>query len=191
MPRVIDYTQVAERMRAEGFVSLYHNSGAFGFAPDVTVHNFGWIGPDDPTIREAARAFVRQVPPPYEETLADMVVDVWTRHLPCDAWLMPKSHWHYEMHFGNRDLLDPLLRVLGIDPGTLREQNNGAAIEFVVSERELLGETAKRLLGGLAGSDFALAFPARATVCTIHHHKQLWWQTTDTTVAAALRAAAI
>jgi hypothetical protein len=31
----------------------------------------------------------------------------------------------------------------------------------------------------LAGSDFALAFPGRPVICTVHHHKQLWWTTTD------------
>jgi hypothetical protein len=186
MPRVIPYNDVSERMRAQGFVSLYHNSGAFGFPPGAAVHNFGWIGPEDPTIRAAARAFVRQAAAPHEETLARMLVDVWTRHLGGEAWLMPKSHWHYELQFGNRELLELMLEKLGIDPGRLRDENNGAAIEFGAGERELLGETAKRLLGGLAGSDFLVAFPGRATVCTIHHHKQLWWQTTDAAVAAGL-----
>jgi hypothetical protein len=39
----------------------------------------------------------------------------------------------------------------------------------------------------LTASDFAIAFPRRAVLCTLHHHKQLWWQTTDTGLADALR----
>src|SRR5439155_11912531 len=55
MPRVIDYPIVLEQLTAAGFVSLYHNAGAFGFAADAHVHAIGWVGVDDPTIRDAAR----------------------------------------------------------------------------------------------------------------------------------------
>ena len=37
----------------------------------------------------------------------------------------------------------------------------------------------QQLLTNLAGSDFALAFPSRPVICTLHHHKQVWWTTTD------------
>jgi hypothetical protein len=101
---------------------------------------------------------------------------------------MPKSHWHYELHFGNRALLEPLLRQIGIDPAALAERNNGTAIEFSPDEAELLGASVRQLLDGLVGSDFVLAFPDRKTLCTVHHHRQLWWQTADPAVLAALRA---
>ena len=186
MPRVIDYPDVQSRLLAAGVVCLYHNSGAWGFPPDAAAHVVGWIGPDDPTIRDAARPFIRQVPQPYAPTLACMLEQTWTNHFSGEAWLCPKSHWHYELHFGNRELLEPLLTTLGIDPSTLRDRNTGDAIAFATDEPHLLRDAAERLLTGLRGSDFLLAFPDHQTVCTIHHHQQIWWQTTDPAIAEKL-----
>ncbi len=186
MPRIIEYNVVQERMKEAGFVSLYHNSGAFGFAAGHATA-CGWIGPDDPTIRDAARLRMRQFPPPYGESLAAALGRALP-HLPGDAWLMPKSHWHYELHFGNKELLESLLPVIGIDPELLRELNNGSAIEFSTDERALLQRAVGVLMDGLIGSDFLIAFPDAQTVCTIHHHKQLWWQTTDASIATAVHS---
>jgi hypothetical protein len=183
MPRVVDYDIVSGRMRERGFVSLYHNSGAFGFAAGKNVLTRGWIGPDDPTIRDAARGLVRQYPPPFEENLAAAFASA-RKPLQSDAWLMPKSHWHYEMQFGNRELLEALLPDIGLDPADLRDRNNGAAIEFSTNENDALQRAVRTLLGGLVQSDFLVAFPDAATLCTIHHHKQLWWQTTHSGVSS-------
>jgi len=185
MPRIIEYNVVQQRMSEGGFVSLYHNSGAFGFAPSAKVHTVGWIGPEDGSIRADAREWVRQIPPPFERNLAAALAHART-NLTGDAWLMPKSHWHYELHFGNGELLENVLKTIGIDPAMLRDRNNGSAIAFAIDESLLLRETVERLLAGLAGSDFLLAFPDAATLCTIHHHKQLWWQTTDAAIAKAV-----
>src|ERR687889_682209 len=57
-------------MTAEGFRSLYHNSGAFGFARGADVKYAGWVGPPDGSIRAEMRPLVRDVPPPYEANLA-------------------------------------------------------------------------------------------------------------------------
>ena len=158
-------------MTEAGFVSLYHNSGAFGFADPAGVETIGWITRDDPTIRPAARA------------MATIVVDVSepfqraASAIAGDAWLMPKSHWHYELHFGNRQLLEDVLPTIGVDASLLRERNDGSAIEFAVGESTLLTKTIGRLLEKLAGSDFLIAWPGGQTLCTVHHHKQLWWQT--------------
>jgi len=35
-------------------------------------------------------------------------------------------------------------------------------------------------------SDFAMAFPGRAAVCTVHHHQQLWWVTNNQQLAMRL-----
>lgn len=180
MPRVIDYLRVAERMSAGGFVSLYHRSGAFGFAAGADVRARGLIGPEDPTIRPAARALVRQVAPPFEANLAAALGQACAA-IGTEAWLMPKSHWHYELHFGNRALLEAVLPAIGIDPALLRERNDGSALAFDAGEAGEAGalcETAERLLGGLAGSDFMVAWPEGQTLCTVHHHVQLWFQTT-------------
>ena len=101
---------------------------------------------------------------------------------------MPMSHWHYELHFGNRALLEMLLTEIGVDAAVLRDRNNGSAIAFSTSEDDLLKHAVRRLLGGLVQSDFLLAFPDASTVCTIHHHKQLWWQSQNPAIQAALDA---
>ncbi len=188
MTGVIDYPIVQGKLSDEGLVSLYHNSGAFGFAARANVQTIGWIGANDPTIRESAQKLVRRVSEPFAATLARMLATAIA--LPPLAagpiWLMPKSHWHYELHFGNRELLEPLLRDIDFDPALLRERNDGSALEFGESDHALLVQAVERLLAGLRGSDFMLAFPGRATLCTVHHHQQLWWQTTDTAILDSL-----
>src|SRR5438874_9760388 len=101
-------------MQADGLRCLYHNSGAFGVGGDVAVEAAGWVGPEDPTIRPAARPFVRSVPPPYESRLASLVVRTWQEVLAGPAWLMPKSHWAYELEFGSSAWLPGALTRAGI-----------------------------------------------------------------------------
>jgi hypothetical protein len=190
MPRVVDYKTASQQLRDAGFVSLYHNSGAFGFAPGANVEMLGWIGPADNTIRPELLQRVRQVSVPYALTLAELARQAWQSHLGGECWLTPKSHWHYELHFGNRAMLEAILPRLGIAVGTLRDRNDGSPIVFSSDEGELFRDTITRMLRELHFSDFLLLFPTRATVCTIHHHEQLWWQTTDPAVADALAALA-
>jgi hypothetical protein len=40
----------------------------------------------------------------------------------------------------------------------------------------------------LQASDFAIAFPRRRVVCSIHHHKQIWWTSAEEAVSEALDA---
>jgi hypothetical protein len=173
VPRVVDYEIVKQTMAQRGFVTLYHNSGAFGFASATEVWNAGWVEAEDSTIRETARALA-QVVPSMTEKFANTL-----EQLPGDVWLMPKSHWHYELHFSNRELLESLLPV---DAELLRDRNDGSAISFSADERSALVDVVRRLLQGLRGSDFILAFIDARTLCTIHHHKQLWWQTANALV---------
>ena len=190
VPRIVDYEVVLEQMQDAEFVSLYHNSGAFGFAPDAAVKMLGWLGPEDPTIRAEMRPFTRAIPSPHAANLAGMLVAA-RRHLPGQAWLMPKSHWHFELHDGHPELLESLLPEVGVDVALLRERNDCSAIAFDVDEDELLRRAIARLLEGMRQSDFLLAFPDvgadRPAVCTIHHHKQLWWQTTSGELIALLK----
>ena len=178
MPRIVDYADVHARMIAAGFVSLYHNAGAFGFPAGADWKMRGWVGPEDPTIRLAARPYIIEVPKPYAANLAAIFLRS-RRHIRGEAWLMPKSHWHFELHDGNPRLLESLLPQIGIDAALLRDRNDGSAIVFDVDEEQMLGHAVERLLLELYGSDFLIAFPDAATVCTVHHHVQLWWQTTD------------
>ena len=186
MPRIIDYSLVTEAMGRGGFVSLYHNSGAFGFAEGVTTGSVGWVGPADESIRPAARPLVRHVPPPFERNLAELAAVVWLTHLPGPVWVLPKSHWAYELDFGSRDWMPDVLTAIGIDPSPLALRNDGSAIELEPGERDRFVHLVEALLGRLVGSDFALAFPGRSVMATVHHHKQLWWTSADEQVLAAL-----
>jgi len=186
MPQIIEYQEVLRQMQSRGFVSLYHNSGAFGFAKDVTTHAVGWIGPADATLRAEAARIAHNVRPPYEEILAKLLVRAWREHLPGNIWLMPMSHWAYEVDFASRAWMPQLLRDIGIDPEPLEIRNDGAAIEFADRESSLLERFARGLLENLAGSDFAIAFPGKSVLATLHHHKQIWWMTSDDSLRAAI-----
>src|SRR4051812_8902332 len=106
-------------MREQRFKSLYYNSGAFSFPPagSEKVRIVGWVGPEDSTIRPAARELVVRVPEPYEPNLARLFVRGWQDLLPGRLWAMPMSHWNYELDFGSREWMPALLERVGIDPG--------------------------------------------------------------------------
>src|SRR3954468_8768105 len=146
-------------MREQRFKSLYYNSGAFGFPPDVQPEIVGWLGPPDSTLRESAASLAISVVEPYEENLARVLIRAWQEHLPGRAWVMPMSHWSYELDFGSRDWMPATLEGIGVDPGLLMHRNNAAAIEFAPDEPQVLQHVVQRLLQMLQQSDFAIAFP--------------------------------
>ena len=185
---IVDYPIVLERMEREGFRSLYHNSGAFGFVDEVGTESVGWIGEADETLKPAARLLARQVAQPIEENLTKMAVRVWQEFLPGPVWVMPKSHWAYELEFGSREWMGTVLEKIGIEVALLTIRNNAAAIEFAADETEQFQILLKQLLTKLASSDFFLAFPGRRTICTVHNHKQLWWTTGDELVCRHLKS---
>lgn len=186
MPWIIDYQIVLEQMREQRFKSLYYNSGAFGFPDAASTRVVGWVGPPDNTIRPAALPFARPVDPPYEENLAALLVRAWLDQLSGRVWVMPASHWAYELEFGSRDWMPALLEAVGIDPGLLHSRNDAAAIEFSPDESDSFRYLVTRLLEMLLGSDFCLAFPGRPALATVHHHKQIWWTTTQGCLVEAL-----
>jgi len=186
MPRIIDFEHVLQRMEADGFRSLYHNSGSFGFSPGAGVRYAGWVGPPDASIRAEARAQLRQFAPPHAQRLARAAADVWAEHLVGAIWMMPMSHWAYELEFGSRDWMPAALREAGMDPALLSPRADGSAIQFDSNERGPFETLVERLLAGLSSSDFMLAFPGRPALCTVHHHEQLWWQTTNPALHALL-----
>lgn len=187
MPWIVDYEQVLAQMSGQRLRSLYYNSGAFGFAEGAAVHSVGWMGPEDASLKPEARQLAVKVTPPYEQTLSNLVVRAWQDDLPGKVWLMPKSHWAYELDFGSRDWMPSLLERAGIDAGLLQSRTNASAIEFKLTEIDAFKHVVEGLLRMLLGSDFALAFPGRQVVCTIHHHKQVWWQSTDARLIESLR----
>jgi hypothetical protein len=186
VPRVVHYDEVTGQAEALGLRSLYHNSGAFGFSDAATVQHLGWVGPPDASIRPAALPLVRHVPPPYEPNLATLIARAWRDRLPGPAWVMPKSHWAFELDFGSSAWMPAALRAAGVDPQLLQGRNDGSAVEFLPTDESVFTGFAQRLLTDLAGSDFALLFPAHPVVCTLHHHKQVWWTTPDQALIAFL-----
>jgi hypothetical protein len=186
MPSVVEYPIVLADQTAAGLRSLYYNSGAFGFAPAVATTSVGWIGPPDETIRPAARPLVRQVGEPYPCKLAELLARAWVELLPGPTWVMPKSHWGYELDFGSKEWLPDALRAAGVDPSILAGRNNAAAVQFEPGEAKPFAALVEALLTRLKGSDFAAAWPGRRVACTIHSHQQLWWTTDDAAVAEGL-----
>src|SRR5829696_7129972 len=128
VPTIREYRQVLRQMEAQGFRSLYHNSGAFGFPRDAPVHYAGWIGPPDASIRPQMRTHLRNIAPPYEANLACAAADVWVHHLPGVVWVMPMSHWSYELDFGSGDWMPAALNAVGLDGAELSSRANGAAV---------------------------------------------------------------
>lgn len=187
MPWIIDYAAVQEQMREMRLKCLYYNSGAFGFPSDVSTEIVGWLGADDPTLREDARSLVRQIAPPHIENMVRLLTQVWEENLPGRAWVMPMSHWSYELDHGSRDWLPAVLEHIEIDPGLLVNRTNGSAIEFAPEEVDAFQLLISRLLEMLQSSDFAIAFPGYPVLITLHHHQQLWWVTSDAGLAAELR----
>src|SRR5439155_26485834 len=163
------------------------NSGAFGFNEDAKPQAVGWIGPDDPTIAAPARSLTVHISEPFEQNLSRLLIRAWRENFPGTAWLMPMSHWAFELGFGSREWLPQALEEIAIDPQLLQARNDAAAIEFAERDALALQNFVTTLLKGLMASDFAIAFPHRPVLCTVHHHKQLWWTTAQPSIAAALR----
>ena len=173
-------------MVAAGLDSLYHNSGAFGFPRGVVTKSVGWVGPDDPTLRPAALPLVRRVAEPYAANLAAAAVRACREQALGRVWLMPKSHWAFELDHANGAWMPSMLRSIQVDPVALAGRNDGSAIAFAPAEDALLAAALEELLTRLWGSDFALAWPGRPIVCTVHHHTQLWWTSSDVAFIDAL-----
>lgn len=185
MPRLIDYPTTLETLQRQGLKSLYYNSGAFGFQGSVSY--VGWIGPEDATLRPQIAPLATQVPPPYPPALTALCLEAWERYLAGVVWVMPMSHWPYELDFGSRDWMPAAVRALGLDPDRLQELTTGNAIEFMPGEGEPFAGFLRALLENLRMSDFMLAFPGRPVLCTVHHHQQLWWASDDSALLGKIR----
>jgi hypothetical protein len=186
MPRLVAYDVVLHSMQSLGLRCVYHNSGAFAFDRSAGSHVVGWVGPDDATIRADLTPHVVRVGPPYEGSLAHKFTDVWTTHLPGPAWVVPKAHWAHELDPAHGAWLAKTLSSLGIDPEPLRGVARAHAIEFQMDESDGLSRLLVDLLTHLHLSDFAVLFPQRPALVTVHHHKQLWWQVDEREVDSGL-----
>jgi hypothetical protein len=189
MPSIIDYSAALDRLLSLGMVCNYHNSGSFALRPGTDVIYRGWIGPEDSTIRPAFRDVVRSVPLPHARNLAEGLRQVWLTRLPGPVWIMPASHWAFEMDFGSGTWLPGLLGQIGIDPGLLKGLNTAAPIEFAPAEAGAATQFAAGLLQNLTGSEFTAAFPEHKALCILHHHTQIWWMCENPELIAAIDAA--
>ena len=190
MPCIIEYSVVLQQMTSQQFKCHYYNSGAFGFRESANARTLAWIGPDDSTIRPEAQVLARRVAEPYEATLANLATRLWREQACGRVWVMPKSHWAFELGHGSREWMPALIDRLGVDFTLLENRTDAAAIEFSEDETDLFEPFVTGLLTLLHGSDFMIAFPDRPILCTLHHHKQLWWSTTaDKIIDAVARLA--
>jgi hypothetical protein len=183
MPTVVNYEQVltvADRMRLR---SVYYNSGAFDFGSAPT-HIVGWLGPDDPTLRSDLQALTARVSIPYARNLSTALMHAWRTLLPGTAWVLPKSHWSFELQHAHRPALHAALRALAIDVAHLSSlPSAAAALAFEPDEANALGTLVETIFTENVSSDFALLFPDRPAILTLHHHQQIWLQTTDPILA--------
>jgi hypothetical protein len=189
--KIIPYDIVLHRLLNEGFNGLYHNSGSFGFARDAATFSIGWIGPADPTIRAEAIHFTRAVKPPHAENLTDLTIRAWQGLLGGPVWVLPRSHWAYELDFGSAAWMPGALSHVGIGSSDLPSLAKGEAIEFAPEESNQFGSFLRSLLDNLSGSsDFQLVWPEKHVLCTVHHHQQLWWTAADELLQQSLAAMA-
>jgi hypothetical protein len=179
VPRIIEYPIALQHLQNQGLVCNYFNGGAFGFARNIETHILGWIAEDDPTIRPQLRPHIRQIAAPAEENMSRAAVAAWQTDCPGVAWIMPLSHWAFELDFGSKSWLPSLIQSVGVEPETLADRSDASPIEFAQEEHPQLSKFLAGLLENLTASDFMLAFPSRPLLCTIHHHKQLWWTSSD------------
>ena len=166
-------------MTALHLQSFYYNSGAFGYDRTTETKSIGWICAEDASLRPEARQLARLLPGPAERTLPELLSRTVAGLLDGTVWLMPKSHWAFELDFGSKAWMPAALTQIGIDARTLEPRTTGDAIAFSPDEIPQFTAFSTHLLTSLMGSDFALASPGRSFVCTLHHHKQVWWTTTD------------
>jgi hypothetical protein len=179
LPTIIEYSTVLETLERSGLKCVYPFSGAFGLASHAPPLITGWRGGDDSTIHPEMLKFTHMVPAPAPKSLAGLLERAWTKYLTGPMWLMPASHWAFELQFGGVDWLPAMLEAAGIDPQTLRPLSDGSAIQFQSSETEPMLRMMETLFDRMTASDFTAAFPGKAAVALLHHHQQIWWQTSD------------
>ena len=184
MPNLVDYQTVLSTLTASGLVCNYHNSGSFGLTA-VDSQTVGWLTEADPTIRPEMLQRSRII---GSGGLIGNLQRMWLSHLSTTLWIMPASHWAFELTYGNAAWLPQRLKSIGIDPDILRDRNDGSAIAFAPQESDAMGTLVNDLLTCSTGSDFTAAWPGHAAVAMLHHHQQIWWRTTDVALATNLRA---
>ncbi len=177
MASVVAYDRAMAELLSRGMVCLYFNSGSFGFEESREVVHAGWLIGDDASLTPRARDAARVIDPPETRRLAQLAGALW-RRVGGPAWLMPGSHWAYELDFATPDLAG-VLEAAGIAPREL-DVHDGRPVQFDPHEAESFEAVVSWLLDSGTTSDYRLALlgPGGVTVSgIIHHHRQLWWTT--------------
>ena len=127
MPRIIDYRTVLPKLTSSGLLCTYHNSGSF--APQAADPRIvGWTLGEDATIKETMRPRVRVMA--SLPKLLERLQRCCASYLPGEVWVMPASHWAFELTYGNADWLPAALQAIDVDPLELIGRNDGSAIAF-------------------------------------------------------------
>jgi hypothetical protein len=176
---IIEYPIALAKLLDLGMVCNYFNGGAFGFPKNITTKVFGWTAGEDASIRAELRSSTKAFSQPAAEKMAEAASSAWINHLPGPAWIMPLSHWAFELDFGSKSWLAPLLESVQVKPFLLANRADASPLEFQADEQAKMKMFVQSLLENLSSSDFMLAFPEHPVLCTIHHHKQLWWISSD------------
>jgi hypothetical protein len=188
MPGIVEYARVLEAMRSKRWRCVYYNSGAFAPEANDAPAYVGWIGPDDPTIRPDMLDFAVSVARPHAPVLAELTTRAWQTLLPGELWLMPASHWAFELdHSPHKSWLGNLLDRLNLDRQDLARRTDASAIAFAMDESGAFERACGELLERMHSSDFALAFPDHPVGALLHHHRQVWWTLGDTGLQGRLR----
>lgn len=189
MAEVVDYGRVQAELGGKGLRCLYHNSGSWGFGDPTKVRAVGWILADDVTLRPGAREVARVLDGIDE--LVTGVMSTWER-VGGDLWLLPGSHWAYELDFGT-PAMEAVLHRWGVKGAEgLVGRNDGSAVRFGLSggvdgvDEAAAAGILKELLGCGTTSDYQIVFPSLPLTGIAHHHVQVWWQTEDTELAGWL-----
>lgn len=175
MAAIVDYAIVLQTLTAQGLKCLHYNGGVFGFLQDTPVRHVGWLTGDDPTLTAVARASAHLVSPPTSSTLSRGLIETWTSNLAGPLWILPGSHWAYELTYGGQKKLADLLNRLSIAPDSLSNRTTADAIAFELSDIEPAMAFCTHLLDLLNVTDFTAIWPQSRVTALLHHHRQIWW----------------
>lgn len=186
MPVIIDYSIVRQTLQAAGLECLYHNSGSWGYPPPAhstspspspllgkEIFTLGLLLADDPTLRQQARPMAKLIDKPVPASLAYHVLGALAG-LSQPLWLMPGSHWAYELTFGTPPMTDWLEQAGLTDAQQLTARNDGSAVAFSPAEFSKLAGVLSQFWSFRTDSDYRLYAPNGQAIVHVHHHRQAW-----------------
>src|ERR1051325_9035643 len=116
----------------------------------MTTRITGWTAGEDPTIRPELRSSIHAFAPGATEKMAASASAAWSNYLPGPAWIMPLSHWAFELDFGSKAWLPTLLKSVHVEPYPLADRTDASPLEFQPGEQADLTRFLQTLLDQLA-----------------------------------------